>query len=239
MAAAPAAGGRGAAPVPQAQGPQGEPARGAEGAWPWDRDCDAVSDPLGGEALPLVVEVYGWLSWASSGTTRGMINQPFDAVLLQRDGGNQEVPPRGMGGPRGPREGPPCGDLGSVAQQGADAAGFPGGRGGAPHHGCGCQQLAPLGLAQRPHRLALPPAEPATAAAPGDGCAPPAEAMSARWWGGDSAAGRPPQQGRAPDPERDTHPPPPYDAAEGRAPPPVGERTGQRAREEAHCPAAR
>ena len=57
MAAAPAAGGRGAAPAPQAQGPQGEPARGAEGARPWDRDWDAVPDPLGGEFPPLVVEV--------------------------------------------------------------------------------------------------------------------------------------------------------------------------------------
>ena len=99
MAAAPAAGGRGAAPAPQAQGPQGEPAREAEGAQPWDRDWDAVPDPLGGEALPLVVEVYGWLSWACSGTTRGMRNRPFDAVLLRRDGGNQEVPPGGWAAP--------------------------------------------------------------------------------------------------------------------------------------------
>ena len=92
MAATPAAGGRGAAPAPQAQGPQGEPARGAEGARPWDRDWDAVPDPLGGGALPLVVVVYGWLSWACSGTTREMRNRPFHAVLLRRDGGNQEVP---------------------------------------------------------------------------------------------------------------------------------------------------
>ena len=59
MAAARAAGGQGAAPAPQARGPQEEPARGAEGARPWDRDWDAVLDPLGGEVLPLVVEVYG------------------------------------------------------------------------------------------------------------------------------------------------------------------------------------
>ena len=45
---------RSAAPAPQAQGPQGEPARGAEGARSCDRDWDAVPDPLGGEALPLV-----------------------------------------------------------------------------------------------------------------------------------------------------------------------------------------
>ena len=66
--------------------------QGAEGARSWHRDWDAVPDPLGGEALPLVVEVYGWLSWASSGTTRGMGNPPFDAVLLRRDGGNREGP---------------------------------------------------------------------------------------------------------------------------------------------------
>ena len=39
--------------------------------------------------------MYGWLSWATSGTTRGMRNQPLEAVLLQREGGNQEVPPWG------------------------------------------------------------------------------------------------------------------------------------------------
>ena len=115
MAAASAAGGRGAAPAPQAQGLQGEPARGAEGARPWDWERDAVPDPLGGKALPLVVEVYGWLSWACSGTTRGMRNRPFDTVLLRRYQGNQEVPPGGVGGPRGPRAGPPGGDLGGAA----------------------------------------------------------------------------------------------------------------------------
>ena len=35
------------------------------------------------------------LSWASSGTSSGMRNRPSDAVLLRRDGGNQEVPPGG------------------------------------------------------------------------------------------------------------------------------------------------
>ena len=39
--------------------------------------------------------------------------------------------------------------------------------------------------------------------------------------------GVPPQQGRAPRPGARPPPPPPlYDAAEGRAPPPVGERAG-------------
>ena len=121
--------------------------------------------PLGGEALPLVVEVYGWLSWACSGTTRGMSNRLFNAVPLWRDGGDPEVLPGGVGGPRRPREGPPGGDLGGVDRQGANVAGFPGGGGGAPHDGCECQQLAPLGLAQRPHPLALAPAEPAADAA--------------------------------------------------------------------------
>ena len=99
MAPAPAAGGRGAVPAPQAQGPQEEPARGAEGAQPWDRDWDAVPEPLGGEALHLLVELDGWLSLACSGVTRGMRNRPFDAVLLRRDGGNREVPPGGWAAP--------------------------------------------------------------------------------------------------------------------------------------------
>ena len=45
-------------------------------------------------------------------------------------------------------------------------AGLPGRGSGAPHHGCGRQQLAPPGLAQRPRPLALPPAQPAAATAP-------------------------------------------------------------------------
>ena len=44
-------------------------------------------------------EVYGWLCWANQGTTRGLRNQPFDAVLLWRDGGNREVPPGGWAAP--------------------------------------------------------------------------------------------------------------------------------------------
>ena len=46
-----------------------------------------------------MVEVYGWWSWACSGTTRGMRNRPFDAVLLRRDRGNREVPPGGWTAP--------------------------------------------------------------------------------------------------------------------------------------------
>ena len=97
-----AGGERGAASAMQAQGQRGEPARGAEGARPWDRDWGMVLDPLGEEALPLVWEVYGWLCWANQGTTRGWRNRPFDAVLLQRDGGNREVPPRGWAAPEDP-----------------------------------------------------------------------------------------------------------------------------------------
>ena len=55
--------------------------------------------------------------------------------------------PGGVGGTRGPREGPQVSDPGGVARQGADVAGLPGGGGGAPHHGCGRQQLAPPGSA--------------------------------------------------------------------------------------------
>ena len=59
------------------------------------RDWSGPPDPLGCKALPLVLEVYGWLSWATSGTTRGLRNRPFHAVLLCSDGGNREVPPGG------------------------------------------------------------------------------------------------------------------------------------------------
>ena len=74
--------------------PQGAP-RPAEATNDWIRDWSAMPDPLVGEALPLVMEVYGWLSWATSGTTRGLRNRPFKALLLRRDGGKREVPPGG------------------------------------------------------------------------------------------------------------------------------------------------
>ena len=96
MAAAPAAPGSGVAPAPQAQEPQAELARGAEGArGEWARDSDAVPDPLWGEALPLVMDVYWWLSWAASGTTRGFRSRHFDAVLLQRGGETRKMPSGG------------------------------------------------------------------------------------------------------------------------------------------------
>ena len=166
MAAAPAEGGRGAAPAPQAQGPQGEPARGAEGARPWDRDWDTFPDPLGGEALPLMVEVYGSLSWACSGTSRGMRNKPFHAVLLQRDAGNWEVPPGGWAA---------SGDHKRVLRA-VIRAGWPDREptwpafleGGAVLRitDTDANNWLPLGFAQRPHPLALPPAEAATGADP-------------------------------------------------------------------------
>ena len=102
MATALAALGCSAEPALMAQAPRAEPARGAvvaprptKARNDWVRDWSTIPDTLGGEAVPLVMEVYGWLSWATSGTTRGLSNQFFDAVLLWRDGGNQKVPPGG------------------------------------------------------------------------------------------------------------------------------------------------
>ena len=94
--------------------------------------------------------------------------------------------PGGLGSPRGPREGPQVSDPGGVARQGADVAGLPGRGSGAPHHGCGRQQLAPPGLAQRPRPLALPPAQPAAATAPAPTQAAAqvtAQTADARKWG--------------------------------------------------------
>ena len=133
-------------------------------------------------------ELYGWLSWANQGTTRGLRNRPFDMVLLWRDGGNREVPPGGVGSPRGPREGPQVSEPGGVARQGADVAGLHGMGGGAPHHGREHQQLAPPGLAQRPRPLALQPAQPVTATAPAPTQAAAqvtAQTADAREWGGE------------------------------------------------------
>ena len=125
MATALAARGSGAAPAQQAQEARAEPARGAEGArGDLARDWDAIPDLLGGEALPLVMEVYGWLSWDTSGTTRGLRNRTFDAVLLGRDGGNRGVPPGGVGGPEGPRNGPPGRDRGGALHPPPRPTGF-------------------------------------------------------------------------------------------------------------------
>ena len=96
MAVAPAARGSSEGPAQEAQEPQADQARGAEGArGDWTRDWDAIPDPLGGQGLTLVMEVYGCLSWATSGATRGLRNRPFDAVLLWRDRSKRDVPPGG------------------------------------------------------------------------------------------------------------------------------------------------
>ena len=115
--------------------------------------------------------------------------------------------PGAVGDPGGPREGPPVSDLGGVARQGANVAGLPGGGGGTPHHGCGRQQLAPPGLAQRPHTLALLPARPATATAPTPTQAAAqvtAQMTGAREWGGGKCRGTPPPA----EPGPPTHAPP-------------------------------
>ena len=56
------------------------------------RDWDAISDRLGDETVPVVLEALGWLNWATSGYCRTRF---FNDVLIRRDGGNQEVSPRG------------------------------------------------------------------------------------------------------------------------------------------------
>ena len=149
------------------------------------------------------------------------------------------APPEGRGEPRGapggggdpgePREGPPGRDFGGVARPGADVAGFPGGGGGAPRHGCGGQR----GPAPRPHPLGLPPAEPTAAAAPAPTQA--ATQVTAaphrprRWarGGGEGPLTRDtPWAGPGPPTQSAPPSPPLYGAAEGRAPPPVGETAG-------------
>ena len=133
-------------------------------------------------------EVYGWLSWANQGTTRGLRNRPFDAVLSPEGQGTPRGIPGGLGSPGEPPEGPRVSDLDGVARQGADVAGLPGRGGGTPHHGRRRQQLAPPGLAQRPRPLALPPAPPAAATAPAPTQAAAqvtAQTADARKWGGE------------------------------------------------------
>ena len=118
---------------------------------------------------------------------------------------------RGVVGPGGPRKGPPGGEPGRMARQGADMAGFLGRWGGAPCHGRGGQHLAPPGLSNRPHPLALPPEEPAAAAAPAPTHAV-AQVMAAPGCNGPgrgsertSGAGHPPSRPGPSDPQR---PPP-------------------------------
>ena len=92
-------GGGGGAGTGRHRGRRGSRREGQGRAWPWCRDWGTFLDPLGDEALPLVGDVYGLLSWANQGTTRGMTNRPFNAVLLRRDRGNRKVPPGGSAAP--------------------------------------------------------------------------------------------------------------------------------------------
>ena len=110
MAAAPAARGSSAEPARMAQEPQAESARGASGApRPTEARNEWVRDPrppLGGKALPLVLEVYGWLSWATSGTTRGLRNGP--SMPCSSGGmGKTGKYPRGGWWPGGTQQDPP------------------------------------------------------------------------------------------------------------------------------------
>ena len=95
-----AEGGRGVASAPQVQEQRGGPARGAEESRPWDVDWGAVPDPLGGETLPLVGEVYGWLCWANQGTSRRSA-EPAPSMPCS-SGGTEETErhPRGGGRPQ-------------------------------------------------------------------------------------------------------------------------------------------
>ena len=108
-----------------------------------------MPDPMRGKALPLVMEVYGWLSWATSGTTRGMRNRPSEAVLLRNVGGKPEVPPGGCVD----REDDESRDSGGMARPWAGVARLPGRGGGA---------LAAPAPAHRTRPLTLPPEESAT-----------------------------------------------------------------------------
>ena len=170
-----------------------------------------------------------------------MRNWSFHAVLLQRDGGNREVPPGGWAAPEDheralraliraawpDREPTWLAFLegGAVLRiTGMPATGSPGLR----------ATPSPTGATVGGTRHRRSPS-PHTSDDAGDGRAPSAEAMGARGWEGDSAAVRTPQRSRAP---RST---PPHRTARR-----TGARRlqweggrGQRALGEAHCPAAR
>ena len=184
----------------------GEPARGADilhhqrkdlappGApRDWVRDSSVMPDPMGGKALPLVMEVYGWLSWATSGTTRGMRNWPSEAVLLRNVGGNPEVPPGGCVD----REDDESRDSGGMARPWAGVARLPGRGGGA---------LAAPAPAHRTRPLTLPPEEcattpasaPAQTEAPGRNAGREPRSPDGVWGGLTSGLERPPRHARAP-----------------------------------------
>ena len=56
------------------------------------RDWGAIADLKGGETLPAVPEVLGWLNWPASGHQRTLW---LGDVLLRRDEGHREVPAAG------------------------------------------------------------------------------------------------------------------------------------------------
>ena len=140
-----AEGGRGVASAPQVQEQRGGPARGrrraGRGTWTGaqSRTRWGGDPPPGGGSVRVVV----------LGPTRDLQEVAEPALRCRAPPEGRRKPrgtPGGVGGPRGPREGPQVSDPGGVARQGADVAGLPGGGSGAPHHGCGRQQLAPRAL---------------------------------------------------------------------------------------------
>ena len=199
IAAAPAARGHGAAPAPQAQ----EPGRGAEGACgDWARNWDAILDPLGGEALSLVMEVYGWLGWLlgdHQGDEKLALRCRAPPEGREESGGATG----GVGSPGGPRKGHPGRVSGGVARQGADVAGFPGGGGSAPP--------SPTSATARATSRRRCPG-PQTSGGAGNG------RPQRQWswaagnggWERTSDAGHPPSRPGPPDPERPPPPSPPF-----------------------------
>ena len=83
-------------PAPTAKEPQAEPARAAaeapDPAGGCMRQVSTIRKQQWGEPLPVVLEVLGWLQWATSWNKS---NCTFDHVFLGRDGGNQDAPPGG------------------------------------------------------------------------------------------------------------------------------------------------
>ena len=108
--------------------------------------------------------------------------------LPRRDGGNREVPLGGSAAPEDHERVIRSEIWAAWPNRGPTWRAFLEEGGAAPHHGCGRQELAPPGLAQRPHPLALPPAQPATATAPAPTQAAvqvTAQTADAREWGGE------------------------------------------------------
>ena len=102
MAAAPAARESRAAPAQQAPEPQPEPARGAEGArGDWDRDWNVIPDPLWGEPLPLVMEVYGWQTSGHRRDHQRVEEPALRTRALPEGRGEPGSTPSGVGGPGG------------------------------------------------------------------------------------------------------------------------------------------